>query len=167
MENQEKYLQKALERVKSNNVEAKIDDTTPSRAAVGLERDSQYTEFLQQAIKNYTQSADANRQYKNVFFWVVITALGLIVLSGVVAIILISSRATASKVFSATALVVNLSTLLGAVGSIISAIIILPRIIAEYLFNKDEHQHIIDLIKGFQTHDETIHKQNLDSNGIE
>ncbi len=111
-------------------------------------RDELYADLLSNYIEQSKEKADKNVEYKQAFFYIVMAAFCLMILLPLVAIIIVAIRGDNN----ATA-IVALST---SAVSILSAIIILPKIIAKHLFPTDEDKNMIDLVKSMQENDSGI-----------
>ena len=113
-------------------------------------RDKEYTELLHSYIAQHAKKSKKNGKYKFVFFCCVMLVFFGVVILSVVSIVFLARREEAS--FS------DIGIVLGAAASCVSAIIVLPRIIAEHLFPKDEDSNMINLIQTMQQNDCEIRK---------
>ncbi len=112
-------------------------------------RDKLYTSLLGEYISSSRSKTAWNKVYKCIFF--AATMLILIALVGFpIAITLIIVLKEQSN------LAIDLSALACSVIGIISAIIILPKIIAQHLFPTNEDEHMIELVKNMQVNDSKI-----------
>ena len=111
-------------------------------------RDRVYTKLLEKYIDRYNEKSRDNRAYKRRFFNCVMLVFGLVIVLSMAAILLLALK----RAFQPA----DIATVAGAVAGSISAIIILPRIIAEHLFPKDEDQNMISLIQKMQENDSEI-----------
>ena len=112
-------------------------------------RDQLYTSLLSAYISSSKSKTAWNKVYKCIFF--AATMLILIALVGFpIAITIIIVTKEQSN------LAVDLAALAGSVIGIISAIIVLPKIIAQHLFPTNEDQHMIELVKNMQVNDSKI-----------
>lgn len=111
-------------------------------------RDELYTGLLRQYISVFNDKAEANAKYKAKFFYITMIAFCVLVGVPLIAILL-----TVIIGNSNVAVIVALSS--GAI-SILSAIIVLPKIIAQHLFPTDEDKNMIDLVKSMQENDSGI-----------
>ena len=127
-------------------------------------RDSQYTSFLKSTITFYKRNNWTNYFFKLFFF---VIAMGIfigIVVFGLVSVNYIIVNSPVENEIQELDFLKDAIAMMGSITAIVSAIIVLPKTIAEYLFNKDEQKHVVDLIKNFQTHDEIIHSQTAGEN---
>ena len=105
-------------------------------------QDEQITEILK-AFKNYYKvKSNANHCYKKIFFYIIITVLALITLIfGAVSISLLFRP----QRWEYVAVVMG-----GGVATIVTAILKLPKIIAEHLFPQKEDQVIVNLVEALK-----------------
>lgn len=111
-------------------------------------RDMQYTRLLDIYIDLYTKQSKAKAIYKGIFF--AVTMLCLIGLIGG------SLYAVLHLVCKGSATLADVGAVLGCIAGAISALIILPQIIAEHLFPKDDAQNILTMVKNMQDNDSSI-----------
>lgn len=111
-------------------------------------RDTLYSELLKKYIQIYDKNNSQKRIYKIIFFIVVIIAFGAIITTSIVAMFMIMNMDKSTAQIVATAI--------ASLGSMLSALIVLPKIIAEHLFPKDEETHILDMVKNMQMNDSNI-----------
>lgn len=119
-------------------------------------RDELYTGLLRQYISAFNQKAMANAKYKAKFFYITMIAFCVLVGIPLIAILL----AVIIGNHNASIIVALVS---GAI-SILSAIIVLPTIIAKHLFPPDEDKNMIDLVKSMQDNDSGIRTNIRDEN---
>lgn len=173
-EKQKALYKKELKDVIRNTgqTDNKIIDDESKRVQASLSigehecRDRQYTIMLENAVTRYIKSQKENGIFKQVFFWVVIGAFVLTLVGGIVVIlfanvaangIILSSQWDALE-SSIIPILPSLSAMLGSIATIITAITILPKIIAQYLFNVKEQQDLVSLINAMQHNDEELRK---------
>lgn len=110
----------------------------------------EYTNLLRMYIKNSKQSSEQKKKFKNVFFWVAISTLGLsfLLFSGI-------SIYFSIKGFEKID-ISDLSGLISSLVGLLSLYLIIPRIIAEYLFNVKEDEHMAKIVNSVQTYDEKV-----------
>ena len=111
-------------------------------------RDELYTGLLRQYISAFNQKAEAKAKYKAKFFYIIMIVfcvlIGIPLIAILLAVILGSHNAS-----------IIVALVCGAI-SILSSIIILPKIIAQHLFPTDEDKNMIDLVKSMQENDSGI-----------
>lgn len=117
--------------------------------AAYLEMDKLFCSFLEAYIEKYKEGQGAREKFKKVFL--------------VCSFILLFISVIAPIVFSFFLLfrpvpVISAVTTIGAMLiEILSAIIVLPRTIASYLFDKKESTQIVQIIENMQTYNEKKH----------
>lgn len=114
------------------------------------ERNRLYTYMLKDHIKSYGEKADANMKYKRWFFGITMAMMVFCVVVPVIALLIMAI--TSVNICDSAA------TVIGCVASIVSALIILPKIIAEHLFPLKEDENMIGLIKEMQKNDSEIRR---------
>lgn len=112
------------------------------------ERNVLYTELLRNYIASYEDKDNEKRRYKKVFFWVTIVILCLIVVACLVfiGIIIVVGKDNYTEI----------GAIIGSVIGIITALIAIPKIIAEHLFPVNEESNMIDMVKNMQDNDSNI-----------
>lgn len=113
------------------------------------DRDSEYTELLQNYVELSRRRNKFKEFHKWAFFWIIIV---LCIVFGyfVIKFIITSSQSLVdTNQFSSESLVAFISAL----ASLVSVIISIPIIISKYLFNTKEDDNITEIIKGTQIHD--------------
>ncbi len=130
-----------LERVEDDN----LDEDEFDSAKNYLARDRLYTKLLSKYIDQSESKAADNRFLKKCFFWAIVSILGAIVIGIAVVFIIMAAKGAES--------VVNGILAVGGTGSLVSAILVLPKIIAEYLFPKNEEQYMLDIVQRMQNND--------------
>lgn len=109
--------------------------------------DKEFERFLANFVKSQNEKEKQKLHFKDQFFWLIM--IGFFSLMILPLIIVISS----SRISDTSMIVALISTLI----ELVSAIIVLPRIIAEYLFNKEEDKNMIEIIKSMQEYNEKKH----------
>ncbi len=110
---------------------------------------AKYTELLAEYINNSKESSIQKRRFKNVFFWV---AISMLVLSFMLFVLLCGSLFFKMDNVKITSLTSFISSLIG----LLSLYIIIPKIIAKYLFNIKEDKNMTKIVKSIQTYDEKV-----------
>ena len=111
-------------------------------------RNAFYSELLSEYIKIYKKKEDAKAKYKSCFFVCILVSFFIIVVGGIAGIILISIFADSSLASAGIAAV--------DVAGIISALMVLPKIIAEHLFPVDEESNMLNMVQRMQENDTQI-----------
>lgn len=113
-----------------------------------ISRDEAYSHLLNDYIEAHKTKEKYNKNYKLVFFVVTICIFVGIIVASLILIFRVSSKSYLG--YSGIAVVV------GCISSIISSIIVLPKIIAQHLFPVDEDKHILGIVQNMQQHDERL-----------
>ena len=114
-----------------------------------LAMDKLFRSFLEVYIDKYKKGQSEREKFKKGFLVCSLILLFISVVSPIVFCYFLLFRDV--EVISAVAAIVGLLI------EIISTIIVLPRTIAEYLFDKDENKQVIDIIKNMQTYNTEKH----------
>lgn len=116
-----------------------------------IQRNHAYTVLLTEYITNYKDKAKAKEEYKCEFFRVTINVFQAISIATIficIMVVLCKEHAT----------IADVSIVISAFAGMISALMIIPRIIAEYLFPADEESYMIQLVKSMQDNDSQIRR---------
>ena len=114
-----------------------------------LAMDELFRFFLEVYIEKYKSGQTEREKFKKGFLVCSFILLFVSVISPIIFCYFLLFRDV--EVISAVAAIVGLLI------EIVSTIIILPRTIAEYLFDKDENKQVIDIIKNMQTYNTEKH----------
>lgn len=120
------------------------------------ERDELFNEFLAHYTSSFTAKSEQKILLKNRFFILIMIIFFIIVMIPVLEIIIfIGQNGTASFIVS----------IVGSFVELFTAFLVLPKIIAEYLFNKEEDKHMVTIIEKMQTYNlEKIKGEHEDNN---
>lgn len=141
----------------SDNGEGAADDSRlvpPSSLYYGnyTERDKLYTALLRQYIENNAAKSQANAVYKCVFFLVVVSVFAVLTIAPAIMFCELAQNGITTD---------DAIAILGSSIGIVSAIVVLPRIIAEHLFPTKEDENMIALVKSMQENDSNIRSANV------
>lgn len=117
-------------------------------------RDGLYADLLEAYIDVYNSKAAWNKWFKLAFFAISLLIFGGIVVVSLIVLITIARKNTTS--------LSDVAVALSSMAGIISAIIILPKIIAEHLFPTNEDEHMIEMVKNMQVNDSRIRSHHKD-----
>ena len=106
-----------------------------------------YSALLDIYVANAKESLNDKRKYKKIFYY-----SSLIVLAGIIITLLISSIIA----FTSKSSLQTIVTLITAATSFMTAFIVIPKIIAEYLFNTSDETNFTDIIKNMQEYDKSV-----------
>ncbi len=127
--------------------------TSEAKEFLNRERDSyikideEFGRFLKDFVDEQEESGKQKIHLKEQFFWFIM--IGFLVLLFTPVFIILSV-----KYLSDSAFVISFISVLV---ELVSAIIVLPKIIAEYLFNKEEDESMMEIIKNMQDYNEKKH----------
>lgn len=114
------------------------------------EHAEEYTGLLREYITNSRNSARQKKWFKTVFFIVAVSMLASsFVIFGFISVKLIGKG---WKDVDTTALAGLISSLVG----LLSLYIVIPKIIADYLFNQKEDENMTKMVESIQVYDEKI-----------
>lgn len=140
----------------------KLDDDNNKINVIHNDADREYinannksfSNLLNTYVKNANRNLITKLVFKIIFFLVCVgILLGISIL-----LIRITWFCLNNKVSTETLIVTMLNTIV----SFLSAFIVLPRVIAEYLYNSDEEKNMTELIKNIQERDKSI-RENMKS----
>lgn len=106
--------------------------------------DEEFHRFLSNFVVQQKDKEDLKQLLKKWFFGLIMAGFFALLITPLVIVL-------KSKGITTGALVTALLTTLV---ELVSAIIVLPKIIAEYLFNKEEDKNMMEIIKSMQTYNE-------------
>ncbi len=111
-------------------------------------RDNLYSELLEEYISVYKSKSKRNRKLKLAFFIIAVITFCVIILGAVASMVIVAIKGGLN--------ISGIAVVVGSVANILSAIIVLPKIIAEHLFPTDEEQNMNEMIKNMQENDAKI-----------
>ena len=119
-----------------------------------IKKENPYNDIHNMILKSMHFSYKRNQKQKSYlkskFFSVVMSFYALIILTSILAIFLIPAYCSNSYI--------AISAILGAIVSLVTTVLKIPKIIAEYLFPKDEDNIMLDMSKHVLLHDEILKK---------
>ena len=111
-------------------------------------RDRLYSDLLEQYIEISRSKARWNEIYKLFYFFIAMGAFLALTISPIIVFQNISQKECTS--------IADIATVIGSITGIISAIIVIPEIIAKHLFPTNEDEHMIEMVKNMQINDSRI-----------
>lgn len=106
--------------------------------------------FISNFVNNQNNVAKQKKRLKGIFF--AITMLGFsVVLATPIVLVIAFWKLGIEDIYTVTASIVS------AVVEVLITIIVLPKIVAEYLFNKEEENSNIKIVELMQKYSETMH----------
>lgn len=121
-----------------------------------IDHSKKYTDILRVFIKNSKGTLKQKLMFKCIFFYFSLASLGLITLLFIILSIILTTKNTNEVNISV------LSTLGTTFVSLLSMYLIIPKIIAKYLFNRKEDENMTTIIKSIQKYDEKVDSHNFD-----
>ena len=106
--------------------------------------DQEFNRFLHNFVNIEEKKEQQKLNLKDQFFWFIMIGFLALMLTPLIIVIVGRNMSNASMIVS----------LITALIELVSAIIVLPKIIAEYLFNKEEDANMIQIIKNMQEYNE-------------
>lgn len=124
------------------------------------EHAKKYTDFLEE-YKSYTKNSNNLKdKYKRIFFWIITVILCILVLLffasvcigfiGIVVIVILEKE-------SVEVIAGIITTVASSFSAALVALFKLPKIIAEYLFNKEEEDSMVKIIEQIQQYDRNMY----------
>lgn len=110
--------------------------------------DQEFNRFLHNFVDIEEKKENQKLDLKDQFFWFIMIGFFALMLTPLII-------AIAGRNMSNIAMIVSLVT---ALIELVSAIIVLPKIIAEYLFNKEEDSNMVQIIRNMQEYNEKKHE---------
>ena len=110
--------------------------------------DQEFNRFLHNFVDIEEKKEQQKLNLKDQFFWFIMLGFLALMLTPLIIVIVGRNMSNASMIVS----------LITALIELVSAIIVLPKIIAEYLFNKEEDANMIQIIKNMQEYHEKKHE---------
>lgn len=110
--------------------------------------DKEFGRFLSNYVDIQQKKEEQKLHFKDQFFWFVMISFFALMLTPFVLSISIGK-------FSDITVIISFVT---ALIEVVSAIIVLPKIIAKYLFDSEEDRHLIHIIRSMQQYNEKKHR---------
>lgn len=111
-------------------------------------RNSLYSELLSYYISSYRSKDFWKKWYKAIFFTVIMASFLCIIVFSLGSIWIISQKEDTK--------IADIGVMIGGFSSVLAALLIIPKIIAEHLFPSNEDAHMIDMVKNMQQNDSSI-----------
>lgn len=113
-----------------------------------MNMDEYFLIFLSNFVKTQNEKEQQKTIFKEQFFWIVMIGFLSLLLTPMILIISLKSLSQITAVVSLVTIFFEL----------VSAIIVLPKIIAEYLFNKQEDEKLMQIIESMQKYNQDKQK---------
>lgn len=112
-----------------------------------INTDEAFFTFLSNFVKTQNDKEQQKTILKEQFFWIVMIGFLSLLLTPIILIISLKSLSQITAIVSLVSVLFEL----------VSAIIVLPKIIAEYLFNKQEDEKLLQIIESMQKYNQEKH----------
>lgn len=113
-------------------------------------------DFIGNFVINQDNAAKQKKMLKDIFFWFVMVGFAIIVVTPIVSLFLLMW-------FKASDYYIIFGAIVASLVEVLTTIIVLPKIVAEYLFNKKEEKANIQIVELMQKYSEMIHGYDKDS----
>lgn len=117
--------------------------------------DDKLLDFIHNFVVNQDGAARQKKRLKEIFFWFTMICFAIIVLTPIACF-------AALTMLRVSNYIIVLGSITAAVVEVLTTVIILPKIVAEYLFNKEEENSNIKIVEIMQKYSETIHGYDKD-----
>ena len=112
--------------------------------------DDKLLEFIENFVTNQNAAAKQKKRLKWIFFTITMIVFCIIVITPIVSLIVMLQ-------FEVKNYVAVLGTVIAAVVEVLATVIVLPKIVAEYLFNKEEENANIKIVELMQKYSDAFH----------
>lgn len=143
----EKPLDKAKSVSSDKLMIAQSNETDNSQAQYD-KRDTIYTDLLDEYKKQFISKSKWNKWYKLAFFVLAMLVFVGLIFASMHVLFIVANKGDTNAA--------DIAVVVGSTAGIISAIIVLPKIIAEHLFPTDDQSRMIDMVKNMQVNDSKI-----------
>lgn len=139
-------VEPANDKEEFNESEALFEEAKQSYNKV----DDKLLEFIDNFVRNQNAASKQKKSLKQVFFIITMVLFSLIVLTPIIILVVMLC-------FGVNNYTAIFGTIFASVGEVLTTVIVLPRIVAEYLFNKEEENANIKIVELMQNYSNTIH----------
>jgi uncharacterized membrane protein YcjF (UPF0283 family) len=112
--------------------------------------DNKLIDFISNFVENQNVASQQKKSLKTIFFWFTMVLFAIIVITPIICLILM-------LIWKVPNYYVIFGSLVASVVEVLTTVIVLPRIVAEYLFNKEEEKANLQIVQLMQKYSETIH----------
>lgn len=112
--------------------------------------DNKILDFIKNFVDNQDAAAKQKKKLKTVFFWFTMVSFAFIVVTPIICLIVMMFLKVKNYYIIFGAIVASLV-------EVLTTVIVLPGIVAEYLFNKEEENANIKIVELMQKYSETMH----------
>lgn len=118
--------------------------------------DDKLLDFIGNFVVNQDNAAKQKKKLKDVFFWFTMISFVVIILTPIFCLIVLM-LADVYEYY------IVFGAITASIVEVLTTIIVLPKIVAEYLFNKEEENANIKIVELMQKYSEMIHGYDADS----
>ncbi|MDP4153551.1 MAG: hypothetical protein Q8865_08975 [Bacillota bacterium] len=152
----EEILNENVKILQSNPVEIKQSNTLLKNEELELsDRSDLYTALLNAYVTDFDFRHKSNRYYKKRFFNIVMIIFCISIFGAIAVLMIIAFKGVGNSA--------DITLVISSFATILSTLIIIPQIIAKYLFPLDEDDKVADMVKTMQQND--FKTRELHSNG--
>lgn len=112
--------------------------------------DDKLLDFIGNFVVNQDKVAKQKKKLKNIFFWFAMICFAFIVLTPIICLIVL-------MIFNVSDYYIIFGAISAALLEVLTTVIVLPKIVAEYLFNKEEENANIKIVELMQKYSDTMH----------
>ncbi|MBQ8878347.1 MAG: hypothetical protein IJ029_06435 [Lachnospiraceae bacterium] len=152
----EKWLNEALYDVDLFESEDEISEISESETLFKEAKDAynrvddKLLDFIGNFVTNQNNAAQQKKTLKNIFFWFTMISFAIIIVTPIICLLVLMHAKVRDYYIIFGAIVASLL-------EVLTTIIVLPKIVAEYLFNKEEEASNIKIVELMQKYSEMIH----------
>lgn len=132
-----------------------VNETENSQNSEYKAHAQKYTDFLENYRRYTKESNELKNKYKKKFFWIIMIILASLVVT-FITVVIVSVFIIPNKK-SIEVIVVIITTVISSFSTVLVALFQLPKIIADYLFNKKENSSIAKIIEQIQQNDKDMY----------
>lgn len=118
--------------------------------------DDKLIEFIGNFVVNQNESAKQKKELKELFFFCIMAILVVVIITPLACINLILEGTFGNDMAA-------VGVVLGAIVEVLTTVIVLPKIVAEYLFNKTEEEANLEIVKLMRQYSEMIRSNKKDA----
>ena len=112
--------------------------------------DDRLIDFISNFVENQNTASKQKKALKDIFFWFTMVLFAIIVMTPIICLVLM-------LIWKVPNYYVIFGSLVASVVEVLTTVIVLPKIVAEYLFNKEEEKANLQIVQLMQKYSETIH----------
>lgn len=112
--------------------------------------DDKLFNFIGNFVVNQNNAAVQKKRLKNIFFWFTMIAFSIIIMTPIICLVVLM-RANIEEYY------IVFGAITASLLEVLTTVIVLPKIVAEYLFNKEEENANIKIVELMQKYSDTLH----------